>query len=186
MVAPGGLLPAGGGPLFQPREGWQTVTPRFGQIQRQFEGAQREQREAAEAQHQQLLEQVARTTGDVRQLFGRAHGAAQEIGGVGREDVARRAAQEQAAQQQQLLGRGMGAATAAPAARRGVAADAERRFAELDEADWQRQLQLFGQQIGAEQQLGQWGGQAILSAQHQPPDMGMYMQLIQQLAGGMR
>lgn len=150
----------------------------------QLQEQQQAQRTAAEQQRSQLMSQIGQTTGEVQDLYGEAREQAQGVGTAARQRISDQAARNLAQQQQQMLARGLSGTTIAPAMQRGVAADAERQQQSVDEQQAQLRSGLAQQQAGTTQQLGQWAGQGILSAQHQPPQMGVYMQLLQQLAGG--
>ena len=152
------------------------------QLTGQMQQQQTAQRSAAEQQHQSLMEMFA---GTQEQVMGMHDQAQQEIGQVGeqaRERARQDALRRQAQLQQQMVSAGMGGTTVPGAMQRGIARDTAQQQAGIDEQQAQLRAGALQQQAGAAQQLGQFGAQAITAAQHEPPQMQAFLQLIQQLA----
>ena len=180
-----------GGPFTaRPQQQVLSMTPRrqpgqqdlIRQLTEQMTGQQQAQRTAAEQQHEQLMQMFAQTQEGVRGLHQEAREGVAGVGEAARTRAAQDARRQQALQQQQMMSRGLGGATVAATAQRGVRRDHELAQQQIDEQQAQLFAGLATQQAGAEQQLGRFGAQAITAAQHEPPQMQAYLQLIQQLA----
>jgi len=161
-------MAASGGILGTPVGGYNTGV--IQQLMRSLSGAQAQQQAAAQQQYQQLLGTVSKTGKAVT-------GLQKGLGATGMARIAQQEQQARGAAEQQMTSRGLGNTTLLQAAERGVARDAEQARQSLQEG-------IAQQKIGTTMQLGNMYGDALLSRVNQPPQMGMYLQLIQALAGG--
>jgi hypothetical protein len=124
-------------------------------------------RKASMEQYQKLLAGVAGTSNTVNSLLG-------QLGKTGETRIAQNQSRQLGQTEQDMTSRGLGNTTLRNSAMRGVNSDAEMARQSLAES-------LAGQKIGAQMQLGQMQGDALLSARNVDPSQ-QYLQLISQLA----
>lgn len=116
--------------------------------------------------------------------FSQAGKALSDTGVQGQNRINEAATQQLGSGKQDLINRGLYSTSALDSKNRAVGLDKERATQELQSGLAGQKANLQVQQAGAAQQLGGLNMAAILSKQNQGPDMGMYMQLIQQLMQG--
>lgn len=115
-------------------------------------------------------------------IYSQAQEQLQGVGDAARQRVQTSQARQQANAEQDLISRGLGNTTVRSSVRRGISSDAERAQQAIDEQVAQRQagfLQNYGQ---ARAGFGQFAVDSMLSRQDQTQNMGLYLQLLQQLA----
>lgn len=121
------------------------------------------------AQYKALLAAVANTRKGVEGQF-------DQLGQSGLNDINMQQQKALGGLNQNLVSRGLGNTTIANSMTNGINRNATMERQNL-------QSGIAGQKIGSLMGLGQMQGDAILSRQNVGPDMGMYLQLISQLAG---
>lgn len=113
--------------------------------------------------------------------FSQAGQALANTGVQGQNRINEAATQQLGSSKQDLINRGLYSTSALDSKNRAAQLDKERATQELQSGLAGQKANLQVQQAGAAQGLGGLNMSAILSRQNQGPDMGMYMQLIQQL-----
>jgi hypothetical protein len=161
--------------LFTPRTQSMQATnqPNFSNLLTQLIQSMQSGQQQANAQNTQqynaLMKSVAGTRKSAEGLFG-------QLGQTGNQQINLQEQQQRGQTEQDLTSRGLGNTSIRSSMLGGVARNAQMERQQLNEG-------IAGQKIGTEMGLGQMTGDAILSRQNQQPNLGLYMNLIQSLAG---
>jgi hypothetical protein len=115
-------------------------------------------------------------------LYNQAIGAQSQMGNTAHQQVADTTAQNAAQADQDLVSRGLGNTTVRSSVQRGIQSDAMKQNQAINESVANAKSGLLSQQAGALENYGNFKANSILSKQNVPPDLQMYMSLIQQLA----
>jgi hypothetical protein len=142
------------------------------QLMSSFQTAGQQQTADSLAQYKALLASVAGTRKSVEGQFN-------SLGQSGLNQIGMDQQNQLGKLNQNLVGRGLGNTTIANTMAGGINRNAMNERTNLQSA-------IAGQKIGAQMNLGQMQGDAILSRQNVGPDMSTYLQLISQLAAGSR
>lgn len=140
--------------------------------------------QASQQQYQSLLDTGKATSKSILGkggYFSQAGKALADTGVQGQNRINEAATQQLGSSKQDLINRGLYSTSALDSKNRAAQLDKERATQELQSGLAGQKANLQVQQAQAAQGLGGLNMDAILSKQNQGPDMGMYMQLIQQL-----
>lgn len=148
----------------------------------QLEAQQKASNTAGMDRYKNLLSSVDATDTESRRLFDSAMARTGTMGQTGRADIEGNRVARQAEGAQDLIGRGLTNTTITDTTRRGINSDADRQRLALEEGVNNAKTGLLTQRAGANMDMGRLKADSILSRQDVGPDMGMYMQLLQQLA----
>jgi|GEM_PF-3593628 len=148
----------------------------------QFMDAYNKSNQDSLAQYKNLLASVNRTKADVGGLFRKAFGQLKGYGKSAMQDIADQQVTQTGQAMQDAISRGLSNTSLAMNALRGASLDADKKRLLLRDQIAGQKSNLLTQQAGMNFNLGNLMADSILSRQNQGPDMGLYMQLIQQLA----
>lgn len=150
-----------------------------------MQGLQTQANRAGNQRFKRLMGAVNRTYGRTLGpggLYDQASQSLSQLGGTESRRIADTQFQDTAKAQQDLISHGLGNTTIRSSVDRGIASDAERSRQDLMERLSAQRLGLLTQRAGAEAQAGEFKANSLLSKSTEGPDLGMYAQLIQQLA----
>lgn len=114
-------------------------------------------------------------------LYSQAQSMMQGIGQSARQRVLQDHVRNIARSEQDLISRGLGNTTVRESVRRGIGEDAERAMQQIDESVATQQAGFLQNQAGAQMQFGNMMADAILSREDTTNNLGLYLQLLQQL-----
>jgi hypothetical protein len=133
-------------------------------------------------QYKNLLGTVDALPGRMARLYNQAGAHLDTLGASGMARIADQETQNRGKAEQDLISRGLGNTTIRQNVLGGVSRDAERSRQELGEGLAAQKVGLLERRAGADMDLGRLKADAILSRQNEGPDMGMFLNLIQQLS----